>query len=49
MKTQLSGKSCNAGKGGRKEKKRMTNSKVDGLSYSGNECTVGRPERTGYG
>lgn len=27
----------------------MTNGKMDGLSYRGNECTVGRPERPGWG
>lgn len=30
-----------SGEDGRKKKKRMTSSKVDGLSDSGNECTVG--------
>lgn len=31
-------------KGGRKYKKRIVSSKLDGHNYSGNDCTVGRPE-----
>ena len=46
-KTQLSGEGSNAGKGGKKEKKRITNSKVDGLSFNCDECTIGRLERPG--
>lgn len=32
-----------------KEKKRMAYSKVDGLRYSSDECTIGRTEMLGYG
>lgn len=35
------------GKGESKEKEKMTCRKVDGLSYSSNECTTGRCEKTG--
>lgn len=48
MKTQLSGEGYNAGKGGRKEEKKITSSKVDGASYSGNECTLGSLESIGW-
>lgn len=39
-------KGSNAGKSVRKENG-MTRSKMDGLSYSGDDCTIGKPERTG--
>lgn len=39
-------KDSNAGKSVRKENG-MTSSKMDGFSYCGDECTIGRPERTG--
>lgn len=41
VKMQLSGEGSNARKSRRKEK-RTTRSKVDGLGYSGNGCSVGR-------
>lgn len=47
MKTQLSGKGCHARKGGRKEKKRLISIKVAELSYSDDECSIGRYERAG--
>lgn len=44
VKIQLSREGSNAEKDGRKGKKRTISSKVDGLSYSGERCTVGRPK-----
>lgn len=46
-KTQLYGKGTNYGNGGRTEKKMTTSSKVEELSYSGHDCTIGRCERIG--
>lgn len=43
--TQVSGEGCSVGKGGRKEKRTST-SKVDELSYNGNEYIIGRPKKT---
>ncbi|KAM6442260.1 protein TBATA [Liasis olivaceus] len=34
--------------GGKKEKKRTTSNKMDGLDYSSNGCTIGRPEGPGW-
>lgn len=31
------------------EKPRMTNSKINGFSYNGDECTIGRHERPDWG
>lgn len=47
-KTQFYGKGTNSGNGGRTEKK-MTTIKVEELSYSGHNCTIGRCERIGEG
>lgn len=40
----LSKESCNSGKGGGKEEKRIASRKVDGLNFSVDACTVERTE-----